>query len=74
LEKPIFVTKILKKTPEYSGVFSEKCEENIGFSCFRFGCEQSSDKNSGGAEGRRPETFFFAGCPRVILILQKTYI
>ena len=35
-KKPIFVTKIPKKTPEYSGVFSKICEENIGFSYFRF--------------------------------------
>jgi len=35
-KKPIFVTKIPKKTPEYSGVFSKICEENIGFLYFRF--------------------------------------
>jgi len=42
-QKPIFVTKILEKTPEYSGVFLAEPEKNIGFSCFRFDCEQSSD-------------------------------
>jgi hypothetical protein len=33
-KKPIFVTKIPKKTPEYSGVFFGQ-EENIGFSWLR---------------------------------------
>jgi hypothetical protein len=33
-EKPIFVTKIPKKTPEYSGVCFGQ-EENIGFSWLR---------------------------------------
>jgi len=35
-KKPIFVTKIPEKTPEYSGVFLAEPEENIGFLCFRF--------------------------------------